>query len=87
MPLVATNVGGIPEIFGPDANRLVPPDQPAALAGAIRRAQADVTARETSLKASLRARVHENFTVDAMVEAVVGAYRDALETRRARRSR
>jgi glycosyltransferase involved in cell wall biosynthesis len=86
MPLVATNVGGIPEIFGPDANRLVPPDQPAALAGAIRRAQADVTARETSLKASLRARVHENFTVDAMVEAVVGAYRDALDARTARRS-
>jgi len=86
MPLVATNVGGIPEIFGPDANRLVPPDQPAALAGAIRRAQADVIARETSLKASLRARVHENFTVDAMVEAVVGAYRDALDARTARRS-
>jgi glycosyltransferase involved in cell wall biosynthesis len=86
MPLVATNVGGIPEIFGPDANRLVPPDQPAALAGAIRRAQADVIARETSLKASLRARVHENFTVDAMVEAVVGAYREALDARTARRS-
>jgi glycosyltransferase involved in cell wall biosynthesis len=86
MPLVATNVGGIPEIFGPDANRLVPPDQPAALAGAIRRAQADVIARETSLKASLRARVHENFTVDAMVEAVIGAYRDALDARTARRS-
>jgi glycosyltransferase involved in cell wall biosynthesis len=85
MPLVATNVGGIPEIFGPDANRLVPPDQPAALAGAIRRAQADVIARETSLKASLRARVHENFTVDAMVETVLDAYRDALDARTARR--
>ena len=35
MPIIATNVGGIPEIFGPDADDLIPPDDPAALAGAI----------------------------------------------------
>ena len=35
LPIIATNVGGIPEIFGPDADELVPPGDPAALADAI----------------------------------------------------
>jgi teichuronic acid biosynthesis glycosyltransferase TuaC len=34
-PFVASNVGGIPEIAEPPLDRLVPPDDPAALAGAI----------------------------------------------------
>ena len=34
-PLIATNVGGIPDIFGPQANRLVPPNDRDALATAI----------------------------------------------------
>ena len=36
LPLIATHVGGIPEIFGPDAADLVPPGDAGALAGAIR---------------------------------------------------
>ena len=32
MPLIATNVGGIPEIFAGEAERLVPPGDAAALA-------------------------------------------------------
>ena len=35
VPLIATRVGGIPEIFGPDSADLVPPGDPAALARAI----------------------------------------------------
>jgi glycosyltransferase involved in cell wall biosynthesis len=35
MPIVATRVGGIPEIFGPAADELVPPGDAAALARAI----------------------------------------------------
>src|ERR1051325_9818354 len=34
-PLIATRVGGIPEIYGPLADRLVPPDDAPALARAI----------------------------------------------------
>ena len=34
-PYVATRVGGVPEIHVPEAGRLVPPDDPAALADAI----------------------------------------------------
>jgi glycosyltransferase involved in cell wall biosynthesis len=35
MPLVATRVGGIPEIFGPASDRLVPPGDAPALAAAL----------------------------------------------------
>ena len=35
LPIIATDVGGIPEIFGPQAARLIPPDDIAALIGAI----------------------------------------------------
>ena len=35
VPMVATNVGGIPEIFGPFADRLGPCDDPADLARRI----------------------------------------------------
>ena len=35
MPIVATRVGGIPEIFGPAADELVVPGDPGALAQAI----------------------------------------------------
>jgi glycosyltransferase involved in cell wall biosynthesis len=37
-PFVATRVGGVPEVAGPDHPGLVPPDDAAALAGAIGRA-------------------------------------------------
>ena len=35
VPLIATRVGGMPEIFGPDVIELVRPDDAAALARAI----------------------------------------------------
>ena len=37
LPLIATNVGGIPEIFGPYRDRLLPPDDVEGLAAAWRR--------------------------------------------------
>ena len=59
VPMVATRVGGMPEIFGPDAAALVPPEDPAALAEAILRAlQGDLRAARTK---RLQARVaHAN---------------------------
>ena len=41
VPLITTNVGGIPEVFGPQSARLIPPGDAPALANAIRAALAD----------------------------------------------
>ena len=44
IPIVASGVGGIPEILGPDGN-MVPPENPARLAAAIAAAIDDPAAR------------------------------------------
>ena len=77
-PLITTKVGGIPEIYGPLSNTLVPPLDPAALAEAIGQAldhpdaMADITQK-------LRAQVQASFSVDTMVDGVLSAYQQAIE--------
>ena len=78
VPLIATRVGGIPEIYGPDADALVPPGDVAALAGAIALALDGGAATVDSAK-KLRERVATSFSIEAMVDGVLGGYRDALE--------
>jgi glycosyltransferase involved in cell wall biosynthesis len=75
-PLVATKVGGIPEIFGPYSDRLVPPGDAGALADAIR-AVIDQPAQAAAGAEALRARVATAFSVDAMVDAILSAYQQA----------
>ncbi len=75
MPLIATNVGGIPEIFGPQQNRLISPSDPAALADAIKAARAG---NATEDAAALAAYVRANFSYDGMVDNGLAAYRAAL---------
>ncbi len=79
MPLIATDVGGIREIFGPAAGRLVPPADPAALAGAI---TAVTRGRDQALDdaLTLRARVQAHFSAETMTEQIIGAYQQALAT-------
>jgi glycosyltransferase involved in cell wall biosynthesis len=80
VPLIATNVGGMAEILGPDAGALVAPGDPAALAQAITAALAGGP-RQRDATARLQARVREAFSVEAMTQAVLGAYRAALAQR------
>jgi glycosyltransferase involved in cell wall biosynthesis len=83
LPMLATNVGGIPEIFGPHGRRLLPPGDAARLAEAIRAALADPAAAQASAQA-LRERVRTHFSAEAMVQGVLAAYREALERREGR---
>jgi len=77
VPLITTNVGGIPEVFGAQSARLIPPGDASALAQAIRAALADPAAlRNETLM--LRARVQAEFSADVMTDAVLAAYREAL---------
>jgi glycosyltransferase involved in cell wall biosynthesis len=80
VPMLATNVGGIPEIFGPHSDRLLAPGDAAKLAAAIRTAHADPEGMRASAD-ELRARVRAEFSAETMVEAVLAAYRAAAEHR------
>ena len=66
-PLIATNVGGIPEIFGPLAGRLIPPGDCAALMKAL----ADAVNNPETMRAStlaVQARIRDVFSIQAMVD-------------------
>jgi glycosyltransferase involved in cell wall biosynthesis len=76
IPIVASNVGGIPEILGPDGN-MVPPERPTELAAAIG-AAIDDPARTRAAATRLRERIRVQFSQNAMVEGVLAGYRDAI---------
>jgi glycosyltransferase involved in cell wall biosynthesis len=77
-PLITTRVGGIPEIYGPLSDRLVPPDDAPALARAIA-AALDDPAETAATAAKLRQRVLDGFSVEAMVDGVLAGYQAVLE--------
>lgn len=77
VPMVAANVGGIPEIFGPHTDALFVPGQPAAMAEAIGRALDDLSAARARATA-LRERIFQFFSQKAMVEGVLAGYGEAL---------
>ena len=82
-PVIATKVGGIPEIFGADQHRLVPPNDAAALAEAIA-ASLDRPDETRTAAEALRARISQSFTIDAMVDGVLAAYAEARAARASR---
>jgi glycosyltransferase involved in cell wall biosynthesis len=76
-PLITTNVGGIPEIYGKLSSALIPAGSTEALTGAISRTL-DNPAEASILAADLRQRVASSFSLDTMVDGVISAYRDAM---------
>jgi glycosyltransferase involved in cell wall biosynthesis len=81
VPIIATNVGGVPEIFGPEAAHLVAVDDRPALAHAIGRALDDPTAVQR-IATTIRTRARSEFSLHAMVEGGLAAYREALAMRK-----
>jgi glycosyltransferase involved in cell wall biosynthesis len=77
IPMVAANVGGIPEIFGTYNNALFAPGIVGAMADAIKIAMEDPEAALSRAKA-LRERIFLHFSQKAMVEGVLAGYRDAF---------
>lgn len=77
-PLVATDVGGIPEIFGPYADALIPPDDVPRLAARITAVlDQDPQARAAAARA-LAEHVRARFSLDTMAESVLAGYLSAL---------
>jgi glycosyltransferase involved in cell wall biosynthesis len=82
VPVIATNVGGLPEqIVHLEHGILVPPDDPSAIAGWIRRLHDDPDLR-TRLAADGRARTQKAFTLERQAEKLNRAYEQALRRRK-----
>lgn len=75
-PLVATKVGGIPEIFEGSERTLVEPGNVEALAAPMLAALDDPQRDEKAAVACLA--LQKRFSVEAMANAVEAAYRDSL---------
>ncbi|HEV7438485.1 MAG TPA: glycosyltransferase family 4 protein [Methylobacterium sp.] len=77
-PLVATDVGGIPEIFGTAASDLVPPRDAQALTNAIARVLDEDPEACRARFAALSASVRQRFSMQRMGTDVLSGYAAAL---------
>lgn len=79
VPVIATAVGGIPEMLGGgEFGRLVPPEDVSSIICSIEEA---ISSRETSLARAKRAktRVHENYSVNIMEKKYMKCYKSILK--------
>lgn len=75
LPVVATKVGGISEVITKDYGKIVPPDNPDALAEAV----LEFSHRENSaFKNGLRAFIAQRYSWDKNVEKLVGIYEELI---------
>jgi glycosyltransferase involved in cell wall biosynthesis len=82
MPLISTDVGGIPEIFGAESRRLIPCDDVPALAASMTGMLAMTAAQRKADAARLADHIRADFCVVKMTTTVLDAYRAAAERRR-----
>lgn len=81
LPIIATSVGGVPEVIGDDETGvLVPPSDPNALADAMTKLVRNEDLRDQLREAGLR-RVRSTFSVDAAFVKTASLYRDLLKIR------
>ncbi|HWX96774.1 MAG TPA: glycosyltransferase family 4 protein [Solirubrobacteraceae bacterium] len=80
VPVIATSVGGIPEIVDERVARMIPPGDPHALANAIDQTRAD--GAETALRSqAARRRVEERFTAERNARTISELYARLLAAR------
>lgn len=85
-PLVATRVGGIPEIFGQAAGDLVPARDPASLAAGIRRVLDDAPEVLDARVQALSRSIQQRFSLERMGSEVISGYAAAFQAREGRRA-
>jgi glycosyltransferase involved in cell wall biosynthesis len=77
-PIIATNVGGVPDVVTDEVGILVPPNNPKALAGAIGRLAADENLRRTMGRAARR-RYEQFFTSPVVLPLLVDFYESLMD--------
>ena len=82
LPIIATDVGGVSEIFGPQTPQLIPADDITALMGAVAAAIDDPAKMQREAE-TLKARVRSEFSLNTMIDGNLAAYREAIALRKA----
>lgn len=77
LPVIATRVGGIPEIFGPTAGSLVPAGDVAALRVALTAALDNPQATQTEMEVRL-GHIESHFSLATMTDSIEALYRTVL---------
>ena len=80
IPIVASAVGGVPDLLPPGSALLVPPDDPVALGSAIDQALADPAASRARVLAA-RAHMTERFSPEEWVSHHLAVYQRVMERR------
>jgi glycosyltransferase involved in cell wall biosynthesis len=78
VPVVATRVGGIPELLGTGAGLMVSPGDASAFAAAVQRVLAEPDLRENLT--TIGRREASQFSVHGMAERVLGVYRSCVHS-------
>jgi glycosyltransferase involved in cell wall biosynthesis len=81
-PVIATNVGGISEIFGPTAGSLLPPADAPALRRAMQSFMDNPAAADAEASARLEY-IRDRFSLKHMTDQIEALYRQVLATRAA----
>ena len=77
LPVIATRVGGIPEIFGPTSASLVPASDAGALAAAMQRSLDEPAAAQAEMATRL-AHIESRFGLGTMTSGIEALYRSVL---------
>lgn len=80
LPVIATDVGGIAEIFGPAASQLVPASDSAALRRAMQAVLDNPIAAASEAQARLQ-HIRAGFSMALMADRIEALYRDVLAAR------
>ncbi len=84
LPMIATRVGGLPEIFGADAPELVRAGRCRGARPRHRRCPAAIPPPQQETALRFKSACAHAFSTDAMTDAVLAAYREALTLRQHR---
>ncbi len=86
MPTIATNVGGIPEIFGPFADQLIACNDAPLLAARLTALLLAPESERAGMALAIQKHVKTRFTIKHMVDDILEAYEQALDQKANRRA-